>query len=314
MKSVPFSSYALVLWFGATLCSSPAAISAERQTQALAPAIIVEDQFFVDNPDLQDERDVVEAASRSLAGEGRASTAAPEISAALAARSREIIAQRSPEEWQRKAIRLYPPLGVAGSAFNALFLKHYNELKQSSPSFADEPSWPVLLAKRCDDELRLNQVKPRETARSIPPGPAVNTTPSAQTSPVQTSTPKQIAHPFQTAFAMILLALVTAAPGFYAFKTAEAHFGMKPGKPQSQNDSRLWGDALKHAAIFYVIVAFSAALRTLFVNADLGFLDRLAVSAAVGTLFGLFVTLPLCILDALWQSIRREAGSRLAHR
>ena len=91
-------------------------------------------------------------------------------------------------------------------------------------------------------------------------------------------------------------------------------FALKPGRAESRNDSRLWGEALKHAAIFYVIVAFFAATRTLFMNADLGFLDRFAVSAAVGTLFGIFVTLPLCILDALWQSIRREAGSRLAHR
>ena len=314
MKSALFLCYASVLWLGISPGTSAAALSREGQTQASSPSVVIEDQFFMDNPDLKEERDTVETASQILASEGYRSTNLQEISAALAARSREIIAQRSPEEWQRKAIRLYPPLGIAGSEFNALFLKHYKELMESSPSFADEPSWPVLLAKRCDDELRSNQAKSPENVPSIPPKPAVETKTSIQTSPVQNVPPKQTGHPYQTAFSIIILALATAAPRFYAFKKADAHFGMKPGQAESRNDSRLWGDALKHGAILYVVVAFSAAIRTLFVDADLGFLDRFAVSAAVGTLIGLCVTLPLCILDAIWQSVRRQATNRLAHR
>ena len=315
MKSALFLFYASVLCLGMSPGTSAAALRWEGQTQPSSPSIVIEDQFFIDNPDLKEERDTVETASQILASEGYRSTNLQEISAALAARSRELIAQRSPEEWQQKAIRLYPPLGVAGSEFNALFLKHYKELKESSPSFADEPSWPVLLAKRCDDELRSKQPNKPEGVSSIPPNPTAETKTSDQTPPLQNLPPKQARRPLKTAFSILLLALATAAPGVYLFKMVSAHLVSKPGQPGTQSNSSLWREALKHAAILYVIVAFSAAIRTLFVDADLGFLDRFVVSATVGTLIGLFVTLPLCILDALWQTIRRQtSGGRLAHR
>lgn len=53
------------------------------------------------------------------------------------------------QDWQRKAIELYPQLGVAGSPFNQRFVAAYQERKETTPEFFANPQWPVLLAREC---------------------------------------------------------------------------------------------------------------------------------------------------------------------
>ena len=57
------------------------------------------------------------------------------------------------EDWQRKAVELYPQLGVAGSTFNTKFWALYQERLKSNPAFVNNPQWPVLLAQECAVQL-----------------------------------------------------------------------------------------------------------------------------------------------------------------
>ena len=87
----------------------------------------VQADFFRRYPDLEDEREMVTIAARALAKEGtksRDDSAAAEL---LARRTRLLLSLRTPEEWNRKAVSLFPELGVKDSKFNKLFLRHYNE-------------------------------------------------------------------------------------------------------------------------------------------------------------------------------------------
>ena len=43
------------------------------------------------------------------------------------------------EDWQRKAVAMYPQLGVAGSAFNTKFWALYQERMKSNPAFVNNP-------------------------------------------------------------------------------------------------------------------------------------------------------------------------------
>lgn len=296
---------------------------------------MVDDQFFVDHPDLKDEAKIVQEASEALTAEGYSAGTAKEASEALAARSRAILAERTPLEWQQKAVSLYPALGAADTELNLLFIKHYRELKASGAAFTQEPSWPVLLAKRCDDELRSRDPAAAQANSARPPAAASTIRQPDDRNSVR---PAHGAGKFwQTFFALLALIVLTALPGAYAF--LQGAFGFRKGSftfrqgasalrkgalasPQglsngpapserhtvAQSDPSIWRAALKHAAIVYVLVALPTSVHSLLANADLGLIDRLFVSLLVGSLFGLFVTLPLYGIDTLCQACLKHPG------
>jgi hypothetical protein len=306
------------------------------------PSLTADDQFFVDHPDLKDEAGVVKQAAADLASEGYQPETASQASDALAAKCRAILAARRPHEWQQKAVSLFPALGVAGSDFNLLFLKHYHELRASTPAFTQEPSWPVLLAKRCDEELRAAHPAASEST----PAPASAAKPAAkrQEKPVVAAkaTPSEApaaipldADPdgrnsvhqerrsrnfWQTFFALLLLVILTSAPGVFAFRpavfvlrkpelhqeTATEAASAPEVAPEPKRDPPIWRTALKHAAILYVVTALPSAVYTFMSDFDLGVFDQLFVSFLVGSLFGLFITLPFYGIERLWQACQKH--------
>ena len=52
---------------------------------------------------------------------------------------------------QMEAVKKYPPLGVAGSAFNREFLARTQRARAETPGLFDDPAWPLALA----DELAI---------------------------------------------------------------------------------------------------------------------------------------------------------------
>jgi hypothetical protein len=53
----------------------------------------------------------------------------------------------SEAEGRREALRLYPDLGVAGSALNNEFVTRYRSYQRLDPEFFQNPAWPLILAK-----------------------------------------------------------------------------------------------------------------------------------------------------------------------
>jgi hypothetical protein len=322
---------ALTLFLGSLTCPGIEATTADP-APPVSP-IAADDQFFVDHPDLKDEAEVVDEASKALAAQGFQAGTAKEASAALAARGHAILAERTPQQWQQKAVTLYPALGVAGSEFNLLFRKHYGELKASSPAFVQEPSWPVLLAKRCDDELRSGNPG---ASPSVPaPAPAAASPaspPDGKNSVRQTPRSRNF---WQTSFALLLLIILTSVPAILVFRpglltSLLGALGVRPGalavrpgalailkgqssqpapsepSPAPKSNPPIWRTTLKHAAVIYLLVALPASVHSLMANADLGFIDRLFVSLLVGSLFGVFVALPLCGIETLWHACQKH--------
>lgn len=67
------------------------------------------------------------------------------------------------EDWQRKAVELYPQLGVAGSDFSKEFGRMRLQKNSTDPAFFANPQWPVLLAKECGNRLGIT-AKPQAPA------------------------------------------------------------------------------------------------------------------------------------------------------
>ena len=44
-------------------------------------------------------------------------------------------AQNTVQEWQAKAVKFYPELGIQGSPFHAAYVKLYKELQQTRPEY-----------------------------------------------------------------------------------------------------------------------------------------------------------------------------------
>lgn len=65
---------------------------------------------------------------------------------------------------QKRAIALYPDLGVSGSPLNREFLRRYNGLKASGDPLLQEPDWPEKLAKQSSDALSVSSQLPPTTA------------------------------------------------------------------------------------------------------------------------------------------------------
>jgi len=56
-------------------------------------------------------------------------------------------------DWQRKALELYPQLGVADSAFNKKFHQLRRQQELGNPDYFNNPQWPVWLARECAAQL-----------------------------------------------------------------------------------------------------------------------------------------------------------------
>jgi hypothetical protein len=60
----------------------------------------------------------------------------------------------SSQEAQAAAIKQYPDLGKAGSAFNLRFLEKHRVLKERNDPVLKTPGWPVVLAREVAGELK----------------------------------------------------------------------------------------------------------------------------------------------------------------
>ncbi len=61
---------------------------------------------------------------------------------------------RTIEEAQREAVRRYPELAVAGSAFNREFRARYDRYRKSDPKYFLETNWPISLAEETNGALK----------------------------------------------------------------------------------------------------------------------------------------------------------------
>ena len=59
----------------------------------------------------------------------------------------------NPQAAQRRAIQLYPDLGIANSPLNREFVKRYQTYKTTNPHYLDDPDWPTHLAKESKDAM-----------------------------------------------------------------------------------------------------------------------------------------------------------------
>lgn len=267
--------------------------SARSFVREMSVDVAIQDRFFAKYPDLADERDVVAAAGRQLAAQGVGQTNAEE---ALAEQARAILAQRTPQEWQRKAVSIFPELGVAGSEFNALFLRHHAELQRTSPQYLQEPSWPVLLARRCADELRV-----------LAPTGVADTAPRGKSSGVRAEVAGATKPAGRLGFWPLLLSVtlllaIIVQPGLWLLRCSRAFAGV-------DGPVTLWQRALRPAAWSYLAVALLALVRTFQANADQVFIDRFGITLIVSVLAGLVIT-PLAFamaLGATWW-LRRAAS------
>ena len=70
-------------------------------------------------------------------------------------------------DWQRKAVELYPQLGVSDSAFSKKFQQLRRQQELGNPDYFNNPQWPVLLAKECAGQLTA-EAKPKTPAAAAP--------------------------------------------------------------------------------------------------------------------------------------------------
>jgi hypothetical protein len=261
----------------------------------------VQADFFARYPDLQDEREAVALAARALAAEGRETSDVAVAAEALATRTRALLARRSPQEWQRKAVSLFPELGVAGSEFNTLFLRHYQELQQTSPQFTQEPSWPVLLARRCADELR-----PKQGNSAVAQG-ATKVAPDARGNPNPTASTLRMGF-WPSLLNLTLLLAIIVQPARWLLRCSRAFAG-------SEAPLTLWQRALRPAAWTYLALALIALVRTFLANADQRFFDRFGITLLVSLLAGLVVALPaygIALAGMWWLRRRVPAGTKVS--
>ena len=61
--------------------------------------------------------------------------------------------RKNPQAAQRKAIDLYPDLGVAGSPLNKEFVARVKRCQLKKKEFFNEPDWPIRLGKECNEDL-----------------------------------------------------------------------------------------------------------------------------------------------------------------
>jgi len=64
--------------------------------------------------------------------------------------------QQREEEFKKKAVSVYPELGVAGTAVNREYVRRYKLYRSVNPAFFEEPDWPVRLAEMLAQDLGLD--------------------------------------------------------------------------------------------------------------------------------------------------------------
>src|SRR5690349_1433755 len=100
MKSRHFWIPLLILAFGLMADRAFAADSRDYLTEMSVNSDVQAD-FFNRYPDLQDEKDLVAAAARAMTAEGARPADADTSAERLARRTRLLLEQRTPQEWQR---------------------------------------------------------------------------------------------------------------------------------------------------------------------------------------------------------------------
>ncbi len=247
----------------------------------------VQADFYKRYPDLEDERDVVAAAARTLAAENMETQDVAAAAELLAKRTRALLERRTPTEWQQKAMTLFPELRVAGSEFNALFLRHFNELKQTSPQFLEEPSWPVLLARRCADELKGGTASATHKAsKKIQAPPPIPAAPVA--APAEPPGPRPPSKWVAVLIFCLLLAIIVQ-PARLLLRWRRAFGG-------SDGPVTLWQRALGPAAWTYLAFALFALIRTFQANADQRPSDRFGITLFVSLLTGVAFAAPVYLV------------------
>lgn len=73
------------------------------------------------------------------------------------------------QDWQRKAVELYPDLAVAGSPLNKKYRALYQERLRTNPAYFKLPQWPVLLAKESAAQLGVQPATAAAAAPAVAP-------------------------------------------------------------------------------------------------------------------------------------------------
>ena len=68
------------------------------------------------------------------------------------------------DEAKSEAIRRYPDLAIAGSAFNREFVAQYKRYQQERPSFFNDTSWPIRLAEESSKSVGQGGATPGSKA------------------------------------------------------------------------------------------------------------------------------------------------------
>lgn len=290
------------------------AVPRERVFVAQADA-----QFFLDYPDLRDEREQLEAASRELTAEGFQPAEDRNAKKLLAERTRRAISQRTAVEWQQKAISLYPDLGIAGSEFNLLFLRHHRELQESTPAFSEEPSWPLLLARRCADELRAKKqpnmaqrpdLLPAATLDSSPALPPRSITEPVNPPPVSSSAREKVGGVSLTlaGAVLIIIVLLPCLPILRWTRLRQSTDGAA-----TRCASSPYHRAIKPAIIVYGVAAIAAIIRSLPANGDLSLMNRFFITLCISLVFGVCAGLVGYLSALLYCALRPRDGGSHAH-
>jgi hypothetical protein len=78
------------------------------------------------------------------------------LKAEVELQKKEAELNKQKEMAQRKAVELYPDLGVAGSPLNKEFVDRVKRYQAEKKEFFAEPDWPIRLAKECSEYLKAN--------------------------------------------------------------------------------------------------------------------------------------------------------------
>ena len=278
----------LALFVAVEAATVEAALTARQYGSDISVNADAQADFYKRYPDLEDERDVVAAAARTLdaeEGEVADTAAAAEL---LAKRTREILQRRSPSEWQQKAMQLFPELKVAGSEFNTLFLRHFAELKQTSPQFLEEPSWPVLLARRCADELKHGAATTtaNRPAKKAPVTAAAPAAPGATAELSSEPAGPRVPSKWVAVISFCALLAILVQPARLMLRCRRAFGG-------SDGPVTVWQKALGPAAWTYLAMALIALVRTFLANADQRPFDRFGITLLVSLVAGIILALPV---------------------
>lgn len=80
------------------------------------------------------------------------------------------------QDWQKKAVEMYPDLGVANSPINKKYRALYQERLRTNPGFFRLPQWPMLLAREAAVQVGA------QAAAQTPPAATATLVPAADTS------------------------------------------------------------------------------------------------------------------------------------